>query len=386
MKRNYVALHSIPAAPAVGGMRRGVAAKARPRNIAISIAPASDLPKLLKDETVQAIAPSLPMRLIKAVDKKSGGASNGSVAWGVKAVGAHDCPFDGEGIVVAVLDTGINTDHPAFKGVQFEQKDFTGEGVQDDDGHGTHCAGTIFGRKVGKTRIGVAPGVKRALNGKVLGSEGASSDSIVDAVNWAVQNGAHVISMSLGMDFPGYVKELTDDDVPADLATSMALDGYRQNIILFERLATLLRARTQPSLIVAASGNESRRDIKPSYRIAVSPPAASEGIISVAALGVHKQGWQVAEFSNSLALISGPGVDIESASHTGGLTTMSGTSMAAPHVAGIAALWAQKLQAKKLLDPIRLQSSVLGSGKLDRIFKFDPVDVGSGMAMAPIEK
>jgi subtilisin family serine protease len=81
-------------------------------------------------------------------------------------VGADTSPFSGDGIVVAVLDTGIDASHPAFEGVDIVQKDFTGEGVGDQHGHGTHCAGTIFGRTSEGTRIGVAPGVKKALIGK----------------------------------------------------------------------------------------------------------------------------------------------------------------------------------------------------------------------------
>ena len=80
--------------------------------------------------------------------------------------------WTGEGVTVAVLDTGIDSKHPAFAGVDIVEKDFTGTGNGDRQGHGTHCAGTIFGRDVDGKRIGVARGVKRALIGKVLGDEG----------------------------------------------------------------------------------------------------------------------------------------------------------------------------------------------------------------------
>jgi subtilisin family serine protease len=105
------------------------------------------------------------------------------------------------------------------------ERDFTGEGNGDLEGHGTHCAGTIFGRDVSSTRIGVARGVKTALIGKVLGSQGGSSESIVTAIQWAVDNGAHVISMSLGMDFPGFQKQLQQSGLPPELATSLAWKG-----------------------------------------------------------------------------------------------------------------------------------------------------------------
>ena len=85
------------------------------------------------------------------------------------------------------------------------QKNFTQEEDDDNHGHGTHCAGTIFGREVDNQRIGVAPGVNTALIGKVLGTGGGSSATLASAINWAADKGAHVISMSLGIDFPGFV-------------------------------------------------------------------------------------------------------------------------------------------------------------------------------------
>ena len=138
------------------------------------------------------------------------------------AVKADVSPFDGSDVVVAILDTGIAKNHPAFAGVTIIEEDFTGEGNGDTHGHGTHCAGTVFGRDVDGTRIGVAPGVKKALIGKVLGDEGGGSDAIVRAINWALEEGANVISMSLGIDFPGFVDALvTRQGLPIDLATTM---------------------------------------------------------------------------------------------------------------------------------------------------------------------
>ena len=228
--------------------------------------------------------------------------------------------FDGSDGIVAVLDTGIDAAHPAFAGVTLVEQDFTGEGNGDTHGHGTHCAGTIFGRDVDGTRIGVARGVKKALIGKVLGGEGGGSDAIVRAINWAVEEGANVISMSLGIDFPGFVEFLiTNQGLPIDLATTTALEGYRQNVLLFERLASLVRAREafgETTLIVAAAGNESRRDENADFEIACSPPAVSEGLISVAALGLSNGKFTVAPFSNTNVLVSGPGVGIQSARHT----------------------------------------------------------------------
>ena len=339
---------------------------------------------------VRAVAPVIPMRLILPVPRPEDAepAAEG-VAWGITAVKADQSPFDGSDVVVAVLDTGIANQHPAFAGVTLVERDFTGEGNGDTHGHGTHCAGTVFGRDVEGTRIGVAPGVKKALIGKVLGNDGGGSDAIVRAINWAVEEGAHVISMSLGIDFPGFVDLLiTQQGLPIDLATTVALEGYRQNVLLFERLAALVRAREafgETTVIVAAAGNESRRDENADFEIACSPPAVSEGLISVAALGRSGTRYSVAPFSNTNVIVSGPGVGIQSARHTGGLVAMSGTSMATPHVAGVAALWMQRLAQDGPVPGSLLASRLIASGTTaDVTGTFDVADVGSGMVQSPL--
>ena len=349
-----------------------------------------DITALTRDASVVVVAPAMPMKLIEPIAKASDAQpAAGNVEWGIKAVGADTSPFSGNGVVVAVLDTGIDPTHPAFAGVTLVRKNFTAAGDDDEHGHGTHCAGTIFGRNTNGTRIGVAPGVTTALIGKVLGQGGGSSDKIADAVMWAVENGAHVISMSLGIDFPGLVKRLIDNGFPPELATSRALEGYRLNVQLFEKLASLVRGRGgisgQPTLLVAAAGNESERDTNPDFEIAVSPPAISEGMISVAALGQgDPAGLTIASFSNTGANLSGPGVAIVSAKLGGGLASMSGTSMATPHVAGVAALWAEKIKQTRSLNAFEWLGRLTGSATSASLKPgFDPFDVGAGLAMTP---
>src|SRR5690606_11450146 len=114
------------------------------------------------------------------------------------------------------------------------EEDFTNEGNGDIDGHGTHVAGTIFGKDTFGTRIAVAPGISQALIAKVIGRNGGDSGAIVRAINWALGKGANVICMSLGIDFPGYVAELVADNWKVEAATSIALEGYRKNVLLFE--------------------------------------------------------------------------------------------------------------------------------------------------------
>ena len=140
--------------------------------------------------------------------------------------------------------------------------------------------GTVFGRDVDGVRIGVAQGARRTLINKVLADNGGgSSEALFSGMTWAVKNGAQVISMSLGFDFPGLVPRLTADDWPADLATSSALEAYRANlhVRLADANAPGARGISERTVVVAASGNESRRDLRPDYEIAASLPAAAEG-------------------------------------------------------------------------------------------------------------
>jgi subtilisin family serine protease len=400
MKEKHIILRSAPAAtrrratrgarpgPRAGG--RAIEPDAAGMSIEVENIDRRDIPELTNNNDVLAVAPSIPMKLIAPVDFEvtANPAANDGIAWGIKAVGADTSPFTGNGIVIAILDTGIDDSHPAFAGVQIVQKDFTGDGNGDEDGHGTHCAGTVFGRDTNGTRIGIARGVKKALIGKVLGTDGGSSEQIVSAIQWAVSKGANIISMSLGMDFPGFVQALQEQNgLPPALATSRALEGYRANVLLFERLASLIRAQgsfIQPTVIIAAAGNESKRDENPDFEIAVSPPAVAEGIISVAALGQGSQGFTVAPFSNTGANVSGPGVGIISAKPGGGFKTLSGTSMATPHVAGVAALWAEKIKGSNQLSALQLSARLIGSSITDGLQSgIDPFDIGAGLVRAP---
>ena len=300
---------------------------------------------LARDPEVLMMTPVMPITLIAPFDEP-GPAPTGAATWGVSAVGADATGLTGAGVKVAVLDTGIDATHPAFAGMSLVQRDFTATGDGDGNGHGTHCAGTIFGSDVDGTRIGVAPGVTDALIGKVLADDGSgSSEMIFSAISWAAETGADVISMSLGFDFPGLVERLIDAGWPADLATSAALEGYRGNLRMFDALMDLVRARAafgSGTLVIAAAGNESRRGENPDFEIAAGLPAAATGVISVAAAGEDPAGWRIADFSNTFATITGPGVNILSANAGGGLRALRGTSMACPHVAGVAALlWEQ---------------------------------------------
>lgn len=229
----------------------------------------------------------------------------------------------GAGVKVAVLDTGIDTGHPDFAGrlPSHQLKDFSDspQGVMDLHSHGTHCAGIVAGPSVSQsgTRYGVAPGVD-LLVGKVLGDNGRGyDDQILAGITWAAEQGAHILSMSLGSN--------RASGQPAAVA--------------YDRIAS--RLRRQGVLIVAAAGNESFR---PNWIAAVNNPAACASILCVGALDANRN---VARFSNGATDSIGevdftaPGVRVFSAIPVlmGSFGLRSGTSMATPYVAGVLALY-----------------------------------------------
>lgn len=326
-----------------------------------------------------AVGISLPFTLIEPVETTVAPQAAGD-SWGIAAIGADALDeHAGAGATVAVLDTGIAKDHDAFTGVDPVTRNFTQEEDEDVDGHGTHCAGTIFGQDVGGQRIGVARGIRRPLIAKVIGRRGGNSQAILDAIWWARGERASVISMSLGIDFPRVQKDLVAQGLVDIEATSVALRAYRDNLRAFDLLSKMFAdgAGFPSAMIIAASGNESNRrhseTTRPYYTIAASPPAAADDIVSVGALDCN---GQVAFFSNTLPECTAPGVDILSASHKGGLRTASGTSMATPHVAGLAAVKAVELSRHGPFNGRDLRQAVLA--KATRPGGSSKADVGVG--------
>ncbi|WP_315837680.1 S8 family peptidase [Bradyrhizobium prioriisuperbiae] len=341
---------------------------------------------IAQDADVAAIARPMPVTLIRPFDV--GAAPASADVWGLSVVRADTSAFSGDGVVVAVLDTGIDRSHPAFTGVNIVEKDFTGSGDGDRHGHGTHCAGTIFGRDVGGTRIGIARGVKKALIGKVLNDTGGgTSEMMFRGLQWALDQGAQVISMSLGFDFPGAAKRMIAAGLPEEAAVSNALESYRSNLRFFDALMQLVKARGafgDTAVVVAASGNESNR---PKFTVAASLPAAASDVVSVAALGRDNDGkLKIADFSNTMARIAAPGVDIVSAKVGGGLQSMSGTSMACPHVAGVAALWWEALKKSGAVKPTAdlVVAKMMASAMTETVLPaFGPNDRGTGSVTSP---
>ena len=404
MERRFTILRdpfgAIPTDPYGGGpaARRG-GARGRERSAAPEIEVATldkaELRDVVRAPGVRAIAPVIPTKLIFPVPMDDSGSTDDDATaagptWGVSSVGAVESTRTGTGATVSVLDTGIDAQHPAFAGVELVQEDFTGAGVGDVQGHGTHCSGTIFGRDVAGTRIGVAPGVSRAFIGKVLGDDGSGDSTMIfQGIQWALRQGASVISMSIGFDFPGYVAALEAEGWPTELATSVALEGYRANLRMFDALMGVVEASEAfgpGTVLVAAAGNESRRNENPEFEIAASIPAAAQGMISVGALAQGSGGLEIAYFSNTFPVIAAPGVDVVSAkANSTGLVSMNGTSMATPHVAGVAALhWEDVLNS-----PVPARADTVIARMLARadVTAFstgvDVADRGVGLVRAP---
>jgi subtilisin family serine protease len=354
-----------------------------------------ELLNLRRDETFVQDAEPMPTRMIAPLTGASAAAGTAAagppaVSWGIAAVGAYRPDWSelptGAGVTVAVLDTGIDQNHPAFKnrGVEIVTKNFTKDSEDEDiDGHGTHCAGTIFGRDVDGCRIGVATGVGRALVGKVLGRGGGTTDAIFKGILWAIQNDAHVISLSLEIDYVKHREKLKTEFGYTDTqATAAALVDYGQNVLLFEDLSQLTGANRDSMrgvVVTAATGNASKR---PQFRVPAGPPSAADLFLAVGSVGPSEDSYVVSKFSNSRARFVAPGEDVWSARRGGGLSTMSGTSMATPHVAGVAALWAEKLMKRRGFRASQVIRA-MEKAAIDLSAIHDPADVGAGLVQAP---
>lgn len=291
-------------------------------------------------------------------DVSTAGISQSKLTWGLQLTNAAASTFTGKGIKVAVLDTGLDLEHPDFIGRKITSQSFiANETVQDGNGHGTHCIGTACGSLKPKKlpRYGVAFEAE-IFAGKVLSNRGSGSDGgILAGIDWAIANGCAVISMSLG-------------------ATVSPGEGFSQ---IYENVAK--RALSLGSLIVAAAGNESSR---PNRIAPVGHPANCPSILAVAAIDKK---LRIASFScggintdGGGVDIAGPGVDIRSSVPRNKLyRELSGTSMATPHVAGIAALLAQSDPA---LRGFALWAALIARAKR---LNLPSRDVGMGLVQAP---
>jgi subtilisin family serine protease len=291
-------------------------------------------------------------------------ADESQATWGLQVTQVLRSRFSGRGARVAVLDTGFDLRqddsgnivvHPDFAGRRIVSETFVPrESVFDGDGHGTHCTGTACGPLSTTPRYGIAHNAEIFI-GKVLNNQGFGIDEwMMNGINWAVRNRCQIVSMSIG-----------------------GRPGARFNTV-FEGAAR--RALDAGTLIIAAAGNRSRRHV--GVVNPVDHPANCPSIMAVASLdsqmrvastsngGLNPEGGQVD--------IAGPGVDVFSSFPLPRrYHTLSGTSMATPHVAGIAALY---LEANPGINAQGLWNLLTRNS---RRLPLSSVDVGAGLVQAP---
>lgn len=280
------------------------------------------------------------MQLIRPVNVADAAAPAAQeMTWGLQALGVDQLwaqGITGRGVIVAHLDTGLDGTHPALQGAigDFAQFDDEGNMVSPSPaafdssqiGHGTHTAATIAGRPINDSRIGVAP---EAYPASAMVIEGGNVQARVLArLEWALQMRAKVLSMSLG--FAGWV--------PSFIPIMQVL-------------------RNNDCLPVIAVGNDQAGSSR-------SPGNYVEAL----SVGACDQNLDVAYFSSSQyfsrtdnALVPdvlAPGVNVISAKPGGGAQSMSGTSQATPHVAGLAALLRQ---AKPDASVDQIEAAIFGS-------------------------
>ncbi len=262
------------------------------------------------------------------------------VTWGIEALGVKDLwaqGLTGKDVLVGHLDTGIDGDHPTLRDAIFDftEFDFLGKEItpkpkpHDSDEHGTHTAATIAGRAVGGKSVGVAPQAKLASALVIEGGDAVAR--VIGGMNWSVGRGIKVLSMSLG--FPGWWVD-------------------------FLGLTRILRARGV--LPVFAVGND--------FAGTSRSPGNYWQSLSV---GACNEKLEVSEFSSSQLFkrkrdsivpdLVAPGEGVISAKPGGDYQMMSGTSMATPHIAGLAALlW----EAKPNATVNQIEKAIFGSCRL----------------------
>ncbi len=319
---------------------------------------AADLPEqaienLKKNDKIAYIEPDYAVRALED-----------TVPWGITRIGApsvHTNGNKGNGINVAIIDTGINYNHPDLHDNYIAGYDFVNDDVDplDDNGHGTHCAGIIAAVDDDIGVIGVAPEAN-LYSLKMLDNTGSGySSDLIAAIEWAIQthddansaNDIQIISMSLGSD-----SGLT----ALETACSQA---YAHGILL-----------------VAAAGNDGNIG---GIGDSVDYPGAYNSVIAVAATdSMDKR----ASFSStgSAVELAAPGVNIYS-TYQGGYASLSGTSMACPHVVGTAALVLAanpSFTNDNIRDRLAQTATDLGTFGRDNLYGFGIVNAETAAAVS----
>lgn len=279
-----------------------------------------------------------------------------TLPWGIDRVEA-DLAWSttgGNGVRVAVIDTGIDLSHPDLAlnikgGVNTIN---SRKSANDDNGHGTHVAGTVAALNNSIGVVGVGPAVNLYAV-KVLDRNGSGFLSdVIEGLEWAVNNGMQVVNMSLG--------------------TNSDIQSFHDAVI---------KVNQAGAVQVAAAGNDGA---------AVDFPGAYAEVIGVAAVQKNSDGTlSVASFTSRGPEVdlSAPGVDILSTYKGGSYASLSGTSMATPHVTGVAALvltvfpGAYDVNGNGAWDPTEVQNKLMATAEN---IGLDPAMFGSGLVRADL--
>lgn len=274
----------------------------------------------------------------------------------------------GNGITIAVLDTGVDLEHEDFgPGKLVPGRDFVDRGTAPDDehGHGTHVAGiAAASTNNGRGVVGVAPDA-RIMPVRVLSRIGVGLVDIDGAIRWAVDNGAHVINMSLGDALAGF-----SDDAPFTEALAYAWQRGVICVISAGNDPDLASPFTsQPVLVVTATDSA---DNRASYSSTV--PNSQWGIAAPGGAGEAPRENDVFSTHWRVASVGDPDGDRK-------YHYMAGTSMAAPHVAGAAALLRSLgLSAQETVDRLLTTAKDLGAPGKDHVYGHGRLDVARAVA------
>ncbi|WP_231687915.1 S8 family peptidase [Bacillus sp. FJAT-27251] len=273
--------------------------------------------------------------------------------WNLPAIGTEDgwgISRGDEDIIIAVIDTGVDLDHPDLKNRLVDGYNVMNDNDEpdDDNGHGTHVAGIIASETNNHQGTAGVTWYNKIMPVKAMGAKGyGTTFDIAKGIIWAVDNGADVINLSLG--------------------------NYQESNILQRAVRY---AYDHDVVMVSAAGNDNSR--QPSY------PAAYPEVLSVSAISFD---GNLAEFSNygDYINVTAPGVYIPSTYFQNQYAQLSGTSMAAPHVAGLAGLVKSanpKLGSKEIMSIIQDTAIDVGKSGKDIQFGNGLIDVNKALTKA----
>jgi hypothetical protein len=253
-------------------------------------------------------------------------------------------------VIVAILDTGVQSDHPDLKGRLVKGTNIVDPSSppEDDVGHGTHVAGIIAAEVNNNEGVAGMTWYTKIMPVKVLDSSGAGSTySVAEGIIWATDHGAHVINMSLG----NYAE--------AEFLHDALKYAYDRGVVL-----------------VAASGNDNTD--RPGY------PAAYAEVLAVAATDSNELRAEYSNYGDYID-VAAPGTSIPSTYPGSRYASLSGTSMASPHVAALASLVHAanpQLGNKEVMDILRRTARDLGAEGKDNDFGYGQIDVKSALQSA----